>query len=189
MAAIASVFGLREAKNSSNTDSQVVFRSTQASNSRQSSRQQFIPWPWNGTIACAASPMSAAAPCACHFVAYTVPSNPIGLDFGDAIRHQPIDVGEVCTKKSFDRCRRHEGLETHRTALRQEQRRGKAAVRIGQRNQHEISARPDVQRVILHHVFTPRTRWDREFLVAVLETRLLGLDERERRHAMTGYRA
>jgi len=48
-----------------------------------------------------------------------------------------------------DRRRRGERGEADCAAARQEQRRGKAAVGVGQRDQHEAAARPDVQRVAL----------------------------------------
>ena len=49
-----------------------------ASSSRQSSNAQFMPWPWNGVIACAASPISSSRSSTDQRSQRTVPMMPVG---------------------------------------------------------------------------------------------------------------
>ena len=134
-----------------------------ASSTRQSSKAEFMPWPWNGTIACAASPSSST-------LAADVPGRrvhgaelPLGW-VANCAREVAASAaarrGTRAPKNSLHRVAAVERREARRTGARQEQRRGEAAVGVGQRDQHEAAARPDVQRVAARARAGPPARRD-----------------------------
>ena len=134
--------------------------------------------------------MSAAVSRACHprGVDRTQKSGRTALKFRHAIRHQRARVRKVLRQKRLDGACRVEAREAQRTARRQEQGRGKAAVLVRQGDEHVAAARPDVQRLALHAIRIAGACRDRELLVAVLEVVFARLDDPERRHAPARHR-
>ena len=107
-----------------------------------------MPWPWNGTIACAASPSSTARSSRCQRSRYSVPACRSGCaQVALEIRDQRQRVGEV----ALEQCARvgagAHGGEARVAFVGQEQRDGEGALGVGQRDAHVAAARPDVQRV------------------------------------------
>jgi hypothetical protein len=111
-----------------------------------------MPWPWKGTMACAASPSRSTLPPMCQGARCTVPSWPCGWAANSCSRASGRGVG----KFALGRIRpRRPGLlerETVGAGAGQEQGRGETAVGVGQGDQHEAAARPDVERVRIQHV-------------------------------------
>src|SRR5207244_6932405 len=68
---------------------------------------------------------------------------------------------------------RGDGREEGVALERQEERAGEAAVQVGQRDEHEVLARPDVQRVLRQREPAARRRRDGQLLVAEVERALL----------------
>ena len=161
------------ARSAANTVDQSSRPCSSSASATQSSKAQFMPWPWNGTIACAASPSSSTRPPTCQRSQCTVPSRPCGLAANCAARsrHQRQRVGEVAREERAHRRGVAQRREAGRARARQEQRDGEGAVGVRQRDQHEAAARPDVQRVRLEREAAVRARRDRQFLVAVVEQR------------------
>ncbi|CAM5294669.1 hypothetical protein RLIN73S_05125 [Rhodanobacter lindaniclasticus] len=153
---MASALGWRWRWNSANTAA--VSSGEAASRSASttvSSKPQFMPWPWNGTIACAASPISRARPSRCQRIEVErgQRADRVAVVVRAEVRQQRQAARELRTEE----CRRRGGIgqggETGCGALRgQEQGDGKAALGVRQRDAHVAAARPDVQRVRLQRV-------------------------------------
>ena len=86
MSAIASAFCVLCFENASNISSILLELLKYLSSTVQSSKPQFIPWPWNGTMAWAASPITNVLAPTCQPEHLTVPKDPVGLFLKSSIR-------------------------------------------------------------------------------------------------------
>ncbi len=173
-AAMASVLGAAHRARSARRPPATAACGQQSSASTaQSSKPQFMPWPWKGTMACAASPEQQHAPGHCQGTAVH------GAELALRMLRRTRRPGPACAPpRRGIRARRsactaagaRQRREAHRARARQEQRRREAAIGVGQRDQHEAAARPDVQRLALERVRRRRrARRDDQFLVVVIE--------------------
>ena len=97
----------------------------------------------------------------------------MGGELRRQIGEQRQRIGELAREELLHRLRRGECGEAHSPCAREKQRRREAAIGVWQRNQHEATPRPDVQRVPLE--CTGRPRGYGELLVVVVEPLLAHL--------------
>ncbi len=108
-----------------------------------------MPWPWKGTIACAASPSNTVRSSRCQRVRCRVPSMPTGLRDQSSSK-SGISASASPNSRLEQRPRGAgvgQGVEARRAVQRQEQRDREGVLGVRQRDAHVAAARPDVQRV------------------------------------------
>ena len=135
-------------------------------------------------MACAASPSSSTLPPTCHGAVCTVPSWPCGCceELRQQIRNERHRIRKLAREEIAAPHPASAAPRSCARRLRQEQRRGEAAIGVRQRDEHEAAARPHVQRVHIERG-TPVHRRQREFLVVVVEQLLARVDEAVGREA------